>query len=97
DKVRYEFAFDTHQHECNKKKKSHDIHVCMVNPTCPPSEPEFRDTAGSPFASSITQLADISVVSGFGDGTFRPNTAITRGQVTKMVVIAYGITNANPN
>ncbi len=91
DKVHYEFSLDSARHECNKKKKSHDISPCDVNPTCPPSGPEFPDVVGSPFASDIQQLSNIGVISGYNDGSFKPNAPINRGQVAKMVVIANGL------
>ena len=30
------------------------------------------------------------IISGYGDGTFRPNTSVTRGQLAKIVVLAWG-------
>jgi S-layer homology domain len=38
----------------------------------------------------VTYLLNGGVVSGYADGTFRPNNSVTRGQVAKMVVLAFG-------
>ena len=52
----------------------------------------FSDIAGSPYAAAITALADDGVVTGFEDGTFKPNNAVTRQQFAKMIVLALGLT-----
>jgi hypothetical protein len=42
-------------------------------------DPDFDDVpASSPFADDIAWLVDEGVTTGFGDGTFRPTTNITR-------------------
>ena len=45
----------------------------------------FSDTAESPHADAIASLQAAGAVSGFNDGSFRPNMAVTRGQVTQML------------
>jgi hypothetical protein len=39
----------------------------------------------------VTNMLAEGVVSGYADGTFRPNNAVTRGQMAKMVVLAFGL------
>jgi hypothetical protein len=41
-----------------------------------------------PLYEPITHLAAMGVVAGYPDGTFRPDTMLTRGQLAKMVVLA---------
>lgn len=57
----------------------------------PEPEPEpgttFSDVAGSPYATAIYTLALEGAVSGFEDGTFRPNSFVTRQQFAKMIVL----------
>lgn len=46
----------------------------------------FSDTSGSPYEAAILDLAGAGIISGFPDGTFRPNVSVTRQQFAKMVV-----------
>jgi hypothetical protein len=53
--------------------------------------PRFPDVPlGSPFYSYIETLAQMGAVSGFVDGTFRPNIRAIRGHICKMIVLAHG-------
>jgi S-layer homology domain len=53
--------------------------------------PHFSDVApGSTFYNYIETLYNAGIVSGYGDGTFRPNNNVTRGQLSKMAVLAFG-------
>jgi len=52
---------------------------------------QFTDVIeGSTFYTFIRCLACRSIVSGYSDGTFRPNNEVTRGQLSKMVSNAAG-------
>jgi hypothetical protein len=63
-----------------------------------PCDIEFDDVPPASWAYSfITQLACRGVVSGYGDGTFRPQYATTRGQLVKMLVLAEGWTIQAPS
>lgn len=46
---------------------------------------------GSPFYTWVTDLVSRNAISGYGDCTFRPNTNITRGQVAKVIILAFGL------
>jgi len=60
-----------------------------VTPTICPIE--FVDVpVGHTFYGSIKCLACRGIVSGYSDGTFRPNNQVTRGQLAKMVSNAAG-------
>ncbi len=48
------------------------------------------------FYTYVMDLTDRGAISGYTDGTFRPDNAITRGQVMKVVVIANGLTAPLP-
>ena len=50
----------------------------------------FPDTAGHWAQRSIERLAKAGIVSGFGDGTFRPDEPVTVEQFLKMAVLAAG-------
>jgi hypothetical protein len=53
--------------------------------------PHFSDVApGSTFYNYIETLYNAGIVSGYADGTFRPNNNVTRGQLSKMAVLAFG-------
>jgi hypothetical protein len=58
----------------------------------------FYDLPDTNWAYSyISNLYCRNVVSGFPDGTFRPNSDITRGQFTKMLVLGFNMTWQVPN
>ena len=60
-------------------------------------EISFADVpAESTFYTYIRCLACRGIVSGFSDGTFRSNSPITRGQISKIVALAAGYTQLPP-
>jgi hypothetical protein len=63
--------------------------------------PHFSDAPPtSPFYREIESAYNANIISGYADGTFRPNTYVTRGQLSKIVVQAavfrFGWTLDNP-
>jgi hypothetical protein len=54
--------------------------------------PNLGDIAGHWAQTDILRLASYGAVSGYADGTFRPETAVTRAQYAKFIVAALGIT-----
>ena len=56
-------------------------------PANPPNK--FPDDDQSTHAHHIDQLADIGVISGYPDGTFRPDDPVNRGQIASLFVRAY--------
>ena len=50
----------------------------------------FSDIVVSPYKEAIMALAADGVISGFADGTFRPNDPVERQQFAKMIVLAAG-------
>lgn len=68
-------------------KDATDAELFMANAT------GFADVpAIHPYAAAITDLSSRTVILGFGDGTFRPNTPVTRQQFAKMIVKALELT-----
>ncbi len=62
-----------------------------------PGHPSFGDVpAGSAFYAFVETAVAHGIVSGYGDGTFRPNSPVTRGQLAKMVTVARGWALARP-
>lgn len=59
-----------------------------------PSTPEepttitFRDVANDVYVTEIGRAVEIGFIAGFEDGTFRPQTAVTREQLVSMVIEA---------
>lgn len=45
----------------------------------------FPDVGSSQYASDIDALVTARIVSGFGDGTYRPRDPVTRGQMSRFV------------
>jgi hypothetical protein len=60
------------------------------NYTEPVSGQTFSDVApDSPFYAYIERMVSRGIISGYGDGTFRPNANATRGQTAKIVSNAF--------
>jgi hypothetical protein len=60
-------------------------------PITTPPTPTFRDVpATHAFYQYIETARAHNVISGYADGTFRPNNVVTRGQTAKMIVTAFG-------
>lgn len=66
-------------------------------PLLNPGSPSFSDVApGSPFYAYVETASAHSIISGYGDGTFRPAEPVTRGQLVKMAALAEGWPLVNP-
>jgi hypothetical protein len=66
-------------------------------PADPSGKQYFSDVPRSlPFFDVISAAYTHGLISGYGDGTFRPYDNITRGQITKVVVLASGFDLAAP-
>jgi len=61
--------------------------------------PPWSDASSSWWTSSygVTEAQVATVADGYPDGTFRPNTAVTRGQFAKMAVSGLGVDTSNPS
>jgi beta propeller repeat protein len=56
-----------------------------------PGPQHFSDVPpGSPFYLYIETAYQNNLISGYGDGTFRPNAQVTRAQLSKIVVLSQG-------
>ena len=52
---------------------------------------QFSDSEQSPYASAIAQLANRNIVKGYPDGTFKPQRAITRAEMLKIILLAANV------
>jgi hypothetical protein len=91
-KMRVSFKIDSNEEHCHPQKKSPERTPCNRTAPCPPAFPDVP--VESTFYTEIMSLKAVGAISGFSDGTFRPDATINRGQIAKMVVIAFGIANA---
>jgi hypothetical protein len=67
----------------------------VVTATATPCAITFSDVpADNTFYSSVRCLACRGIISGYADGTFRPNVQVTRGQLAKIVSNAAGFSEA---
>ncbi len=57
-----------------------------------PDFPALADAAGHWAEKDILRLASRRVVSGYEDGSFRPEVAVTRAQFAKFIVLSLGLT-----
>lgn len=48
-------------------------------------ESKFSDVADEWFATYVNQLANMNVVNGYEDGSFKPNNNVSRAEFTKMI------------
>ncbi|MDR2355140.1 MAG: S-layer homology domain-containing protein [Clostridiales Family XIII bacterium] len=61
------------------------LYRAAASPDVAPS-PEFSDVpAGTPLSAAVSWARDAGIVSGMGDGTFRPEASVTREQITAML------------
>ncbi len=64
----------------------------------PEAKPEethrFSDTANHWAESAIDKMVDLGVVSGYPDGSFSPDTAVTRAEFVKMLCELFDVTGA---
>lgn len=61
---------------------------------------DFNDIDNSYHADAIKNLTDAGAINGYGDGTYRPDELLTRGQAVKIIVHSLGLENnkvENPN
>jgi hypothetical protein len=66
-------------------------------PLVSPPTPHFTDVPlAHPFYTFIETAYAHGVISGYSDGTFRPGNDVTRGQLSKMVVLSQGIPVSTP-
>jgi hypothetical protein len=54
-----------------------------------PRGDRFADVVGSPHRDNVAALAELGIVGGFADGTFRPGAAVTRDQFASILVRTY--------
>ncbi|GEM_PF-1302165 len=54
----------------------------------------FEDTEGFEFEASVLKLADLGIISGYPDGTFKPDNLVTRAEFAKMIVCMLGLESA---
>lgn len=76
------------------------VHALLGTPAqAPPEAPALalRDLAGHWAEAEVAQLISTGIVSGYPDGTFRPDEQITRGAFIKMVVAARDLAPAPGN
>lgn len=54
----------------------------------------FSDVAqDAPYAAQVQKLVENGVLSGYEDGTFRPEGPVTRAEMCKMVTLSFGLTD----
>lgn len=57
--------------------------------------PVYNDVVETaPYAQAVQELSALDIVSGYEDGTFRPDNLVTRAEITKMIVSALNETNS---
>ncbi len=72
--------------------------VTITAPVLPTkASTHFKDlNPNADYYQPVLELANRGYISGYQDGTFRPNQAITRGQAAKMLALALNLNITNP-
>lgn len=70
--------------------------LCMIIPVLATgavaTDTPFSDIAGHWAEDTITRWADVGIVNGYPDGTFKPDNDITRAELAKILTLAFGLT-----
>lgn len=70
--------------------------VSVIAPVTPKASVKFKDLdQNAYYYKPVIELTERGIVSGFGDGTFRPNSPVTRGQAAKMIAKSVGLNTTN--
>ncbi|WP_332647575.1 S-layer homology domain-containing protein [Lysinibacillus sp. 54212] len=70
--------------------------VSVVAPVIPEASVKFKDLdSNAYYYQPVLELTERGIVAGFGDGTFRPNSPVTRGQAAKMIAKSVGLNTSN--
>lgn len=54
----------------------------------------FKDVDNTEFESAVSALVELGIVNGYDDGTYKPETVVTRAQMAKLLVEASGLKDA---
>ena len=50
----------------------------------------FSDVKGTKYEASVGVLTDLGIVSGYQDGTYKPNNTVTRAELAKLIIFSLG-------
>ncbi|MBD2868393.1 S-layer homology domain-containing protein [Paenibacillus arenilitoris] len=74
-----------------KKLAAFALASALVIPTAVPAFAATpSDVVGKPVQSAVEELSALGIIQGYEDGTFKPDNAITRAELAKIIVIATG-------
>lgn len=78
---------------------SQDYTLTFTTTQAPPKPPaaSFKDMAGHWAEATVVKLAGMGVISGYEDGTFRPDNTITRAEAASILVRALKLPEASEN
>jgi len=64
--------------------------LCLAAPAGAEEQPEaFTDAGSIRHYSQVTMLVDLGLISGYGDGSFRPDSCVTRAEIAKLIALVY--------
>ena len=63
--------------------------LSAVIPAASAKEQAFRDLNAIENRSQVMLLVDLGMISGYSDGTFRPQATITRAETAKLISLLY--------
>lgn len=70
-------------------------HLTMFAAFATPKVVDFKDLQSHWAAEAVEKLAGMGIITGYPDGTFKPNNKITRAEITAILVRALKLTPAN--
>lgn len=84
----------SHKNNNNPSTISSDVNLTNPNDLEEKDTPDsFRDISGHFSEKDVNRLVEMGVISGYPDGTFQPDGAVTRSEFAKMLSIAFDIKN----
>ncbi len=78
----------------NKRFFANALAIALLASNVPAFSMRMSDVEGTRFADSIKKLSAFGIMSGDGDGNYRPNDTIMRSEVTRVIVHALGLEGA---
>ena len=66
----------------------------IIGITVPTSASELSDITGTPYEGAVSRLVALGIITGYEDGTFKPEKSITRAEFAKITCYLLGLQNA---
>ena len=72
------------------------LSLVITTSSCFAAKSEFSDINGHYAENTINKWADSGIISGYPDGTFKPDNPVTRAELAKILTNAFELTETSP-